>query len=214
MPSISRAILIALLPFVTAGPVIRQFGSSSGFGSSTQNGLDGDCKAVTVIFARGTTETGNVGTSAGPPFFEALATKLGDGKLAVQGVEYAADVAGIMQGGDKAGTEKMASLVQQAMTKCPDTHVVVSGYSQGAMLVHNAAKSLSADVTGKIAASVTFGDPYQKQAVQGVSADRTKVFCHSGDSVCLGTGIITAAHLTYSQDAEAAAAFVVTAIGN
>lgn len=45
------------------------------------------------------------------------------------------------------------------MTKCPSTHVVVSGYSQGAMLVHNAAKSLSSDVTGKIAAAVTFGDP-------------------------------------------------------
>lgn len=118
MPSISRAVLIALLPFVTAGPVIRQFNwgsigtgtgssSSSGFGSSTQNGLSGDCKAVTVIFARGTTETGNVGTATGPPFFEALASKLGDGKLAVQGVEYAADVAGIMQGGDTAGTAKM-----------------------------------------------------------------------------------------------------------
>ncbi|KAH6999939.1 cutinase-domain-containing protein [Ilyonectria destructans] len=229
MPSISRTVLIALLPFVTAGPVIRQFNwgsigtgtgssssssSSSGFGSSTQNGLSGDCKAVTVIFARGTTETGNVGTATGPPFFEALASKLGDGKLAVQGVEYAADVAGIMQGGDTAGTAKMASLVQEAMTKCPSTHVVVSGYSQGAMLVHNAAKSLSSDVTGKIAAAVTFGDPYQKQAVTGVSADRFKVFCHAGDTVCSGTGVITAAHLTYSQDADAAAAFVVSAIGN
>jgi predicted esterase len=52
-----------------------------------------------------------------------------------------------------------ASLIQQAFTKCPDTHVVVSGYSQGAMLVHNAAKSLSSDITGKITAAVTFGDP-------------------------------------------------------
>ncbi|KAK7429567.1 hypothetical protein QQZ08_003946 [Neonectria magnoliae] len=214
MPSISRAILVALLPFVTAGPVIRQFGSGSGFGGSTQNGLSGDCKAVTVIFARGTSEIGNVGISAGPPFFEALEEKLGDGKLAVQGVEYAADVAGILQGGDKAGTEKMASLVEEAMKKCPETQVVVSGYSQGAMLVHNAAKSLSADVAGKIAASVTFGDPFQKQAVQGVSADRTKVFCHSGDGVCLTTAIITPDHLNYSQDADAAAAFVVSAIGN
>ncbi|KAH7133349.1 cutinase-domain-containing protein [Dactylonectria estremocensis] len=230
MPSFSRTILIALLPFVTAGPVIRQFdwssligggsstgggsSASTGFGGSTQNGLDGDCKAVTVIFARGTSEGGNVGTVTGPPFFEALASQLGDGKLAVQGVEYAASTAGIMQGGDTAGSAKMASLVESAMKKCPDTKVVISGYSQGAMLVHNAAKSLSSDVTGKIAAAVTFGDPYQKQAVTGVSAARTKVFCHSGDGVCAGTFAITSEHLNYSQDADAAAAFVVSAIGN
>lgn len=47
-----------------------------------------------------------------------------------------------------------------------------------------------------------------------MSADRFKVFCHAGDTVCSGTGVITAAHLTYSQDADAAAAFVVSAIGN
>ena len=52
-----------------------------------------------------------------------------------------------------------ASLVQDAFTKCPNTKVVISGYSQGAMLVHNAAKQLSTDVAGKISAAVTFGDP-------------------------------------------------------
>lgn len=126
MPSLSRTVLIALLPFVTAGPVFhRQFdigdligsgsgssdsssdSSSSSFSSSTQNGLSGDCKAVTVIFARGTSETGNVGTVTGPPFFEALAKKVGDAKLAVQGVEYAADAAGIAEMGDSAGSKKM-----------------------------------------------------------------------------------------------------------
>lgn len=71
------------------------------------NGLEGDCKDVTVIFARGTTEPGNVGMAAGPPFFSALEEKVGKDKVAVQGVPYAADVAGIMQMGDKAGTEKM-----------------------------------------------------------------------------------------------------------
>jgi hypothetical protein len=53
----------------------------------------------------------------------------------------------------------------------------------------------------------------QKQAVQGVSADRTKVICHSGDTVCQGTGVITPAHLTYGQDAGTAADFVVKCIG-
>lgn len=40
-----------------------------------------------------------------------------------------------------------------------------------------------------------------------------KVFCHVGDGICDGTFIITPAHLTYSQDAQAAADFVAQAVG-
>lgn len=39
--------------------------------SVTQNQL-GLCRPVTVIFARGTIEQGNVGSLVGPPFFNAL----------------------------------------------------------------------------------------------------------------------------------------------
>jgi cutinase len=78
--------LATLTPFcqVLATPIIqRQLGTSD-----TENDLtDGSaCKAVTVIFARGTTESGNVGSLAGPPFFSALATDIGASNLAVQGV--------------------------------------------------------------------------------------------------------------------------------
>lgn len=52
-----------------------------------------------------------------------------------------------------------ASLVQQAMTQCPGTKLVMSGYSQGGQLVHNAAAELPASVTGAVAAAVIFGDP-------------------------------------------------------
>lgn len=98
--------------------------------SDTENDLtDGSaCKAVTVIFARGTTESGNVGTLAGPPFFAALATDIGASNLAVQGVDYAADIAGFLEGGDPTGSQTMASLVEQAFSQCPSTKVVMSGY--------------------------------------------------------------------------------------
>ena len=45
------------------------------------------CRPVTVIFARGTTEPGNVGLLAGPPFFDALDTVLGADNVGVQGVD-------------------------------------------------------------------------------------------------------------------------------
>ncbi|KAF4470964.1 cutinase precursor [Fusarium albosuccineum] len=211
MPSLTKSLLLALVPFAAAGPIAPR---QSGFSGSTQNGLSGDCKDVTVIFARGTSELGNVGSVAGPPFFQALDEQLGSGKLAVQGVEYAASVGGIVQGGDKAGSEKMASLVTQAFEKCPNTKVVMSGYSQGAMLVHNAAKSLPAATTAKVSAVLNFGDPFQKQAVQGVPSDRVKIICHTGDGVCAGTFAITPEHLTYNRDADAAAEFVVSKVGN
>jgi cutinase len=62
---------------------------------------------MTVIFARGTTETGNVGTLTGPPFFQALAREVGAGNLAVQGVDYPADVPGFLAGGDAGGSKTM-----------------------------------------------------------------------------------------------------------
>ncbi|CEI65382.1 hypothetical protein FVEN_g6198 [Fusarium venenatum] len=185
---------------------------AGGLGGSTMNDLSGDCKDVTVIFARGTTEAGNVGTAAGPPFFKALGEKIGQDKLAVQGVDYSASVAGIMQMGDKAGSEKMASLVTEAAKKCPKTKIVMSGYSQGAMLVHNAARALPAETTAKVAAVLNFGDPFQRQAIQGVSADKVKIICHAGDGVCAGTAAITPDHLTYSKDAGAAAEFVASKV--
>ncbi|RYP23583.1 hypothetical protein DL767_008775 [Monosporascus sp. MG133] len=180
-----------------------------GLGSSTRNDLnDGKCGSVVVIFARGTTELGNVGSVAGPPFFEALEKKVPD--LVVQGVDYAASIGGIIQLGDTAGTAKMAELVKKAVDQCPDSAIVMSGYSQGAMLVHKAANQLG-DVSSKVTASVTFGDPFQRQKVAGVQ--NQKVFCNVGDGVCSGTFIITPAHLTYGSDASAAADFVAQAVG-
>lgn len=116
------------------------------------------------------------------------------------------------------------------MSQCPDTQVVISGYSQGGQLVHNAAEQLSADITGSIAAAVIFGDPgknvYQLagemtntfadngDAVQGVSADKTDIICHDTDNICQGGATILPSHLTYgTENAGEAADFVAGATG-
>lgn len=52
-----------------------------------------------------------------------------------------------------------ASLVTQAFSQCPDTQVVMSGYSQGAQVTHLAAADLPAATMEKVSAVVTFGDP-------------------------------------------------------
>lgn len=100
--------------------------------STTQNDVTsgGACKAMTVLFARGTTEQGNMGTIAGPPFVSAIGDLMGGAaNIAVQGIEYPADIPGFLAGGDKGGSMLMAQMVGQVRAKCPDTALVMAGYS-------------------------------------------------------------------------------------
>lgn len=65
---------------------------------TTENG-SGSCTDVTVLFARGTTETGNVGILAGPPFFDSLSSMLGNSmSLSIYGVDYPASIEGYFNG--------------------------------------------------------------------------------------------------------------------
>ncbi|PQE12619.1 hypothetical protein CJF30_00002482 [Rutstroemia sp. NJR-2017a BBW] len=166
------------------------------------------CTAMTVIFARGTTEPGTLGTLTGPPFIAALSSAVGADQMSVQGVPYPADIPGFLAGGDKAGSAMMASMITQTLSSCPDTKVVMSGYSQGGQLVHNAAKMLPAATMAKVNSVVIFGDPDNGAPVTGASAANTKVICHAGDNICAHGDLILTPHLTYSTDAGAAAAFV------
>jgi Cutinase len=73
---------------------------------TTESAASG-CTKMTVIFARGTTEPGNVGLVTGPPFFDALSAMIGANSISVQGVEYPASIEGFLQGGDATGSQTM-----------------------------------------------------------------------------------------------------------
>lgn len=183
------------------------------FSGDTYNQLtDGTaCRDVTVIYARGTTQDGNVGDAAseGPTFFNALASRLGGtARLAIQGVTYPADIFGFLAGGDAGGTTTMFNLINTAVTRCPNTKIVVSGYSQGAQLVHKATQRLTAANAARVSAVVTFGDPSRDTGFGSVAASKTLIICHDGDNICEGGIIVTAAHRNYEIDAPTAAAFV------
>jgi cutinase len=111
---------LPLLSLTNATPIKRQTTSSDDL-------LNGDCGSLVYIFARGTTEPGNLGTVIGPGFGRALGRDFGD--VAVQGVDYPAVVAGFLAGGSDAGAETMADLIRTAGSQCPGVPVVVSGYS-------------------------------------------------------------------------------------
>jgi len=160
-----------------------------------------------------------------------VASAIGSTNLAVQGVDYPADVAGFLAGGSAAGSTTFANLITRTYSQCPNTKVVLSGYSQGAQLVHNAAGKLSSANAAKISAgtspppilptrfdtnhlrAVVFGDPKKGQVVGQVAASKVKTICHIGDNICSGGSLILTPHLTYAQDASDAAAFVKTKTG-
>ena len=74
----------------------------------TYNELGQACTEYTVIFARGTTEPGNVGILVGPPFFAALESLVGSSALTIQGVnDYSASIDAYLEGGDPIGSAEM-----------------------------------------------------------------------------------------------------------
>jgi cutinase len=85
---------------------------------------------------------------------------------------------------------------------------VLSGYSQGAQLVHNAAQKTSAANAAKVAAVVVFGDPKKGQSFGSIATSKTLTICHSGDNICEGGTSIAPAHLNYQNDVGTAGAFV------
>ncbi|KAH7408948.1 cutinase [Cadophora sp. MPI-SDFR-AT-0126] len=178
-----------------------------------ENGLSGACKDVTVLFAKGTGENGNMGdgSSPGPAWAAAIRASLGTARVAVQGIDYDASVLGYLLGGSPSGSTTYLNTINQASTQCPNTKIVVGGYSQGGQILHNAAEKLTAAVTAKIAAAVLFGDPDYPDTPGSVPASKTLQLCHQGDIICRGIGGADA-HLTYPSDAPQAAAFVVARV--
>nr|Q9Y7G8.1 RecName: Full=Cutinase pbc1; AltName: Full=Cutin hydrolase; Flags: Precursor [Pyrenopeziza brassicae]CAB40372.1 cutinase [Pyrenopeziza brassicae] len=186
----------------------------TGFGQALATTLGVDttssspnCAEMMVVFARGTSEPGNVGLFSGPTFFDALEVMMGAGAVSVQGVEYGASIEGFLQGGDPAGSAAMAGIVEGTVQNCPNAKIVMSGYSQGGQLVHNAAAMLPAATMAKISSLVIFGDPNDGKPIANADPSKVMVVCHPGHNICDGRDLVLVEHLTYSRDAVEAATF-------
>lgn len=180
--------------------------------TTTQNQLlsasAGSCAEYTLIWARGTSEPGNMGVLVGPPLVWALQDIVGTNGLTIQGVNsYSASVDGYLEGGDPSGSSNMASLISQAHSLCPKTKLIAAGYSQGCQVTHNAIAKLDATTASWIDSVLLFGDPDDGQAIPHVDSSKVYTVCHSGDDICLNGDLILVPHLTYAANVAAAAAF-------
>ncbi|KAF6233762.1 hypothetical protein HO173_007974 [Letharia columbiana] len=146
-------------------------------GTTDNDLINGVCKNLTLVFARGTTENGNIGDIVGPPFVYALVSMLGEARVAVQGVNnYSADVQDFLAGGSVTGSQKM--------TQCPGTKLL-----------------------RRASSTRFFGDPDDGEAFGKVSASKISTDCHIGDDLCLHGDLIPVPHLDYCLDADTEASF-------
>jgi len=89
------------------------------------------CPDVQVVYARGTFEPAGVGVT-GQEFVDSLRGKLQGKSVDVYGVNYPASL-DFARAAD--GVSDASAKVQDVAAKCPDTKMVLGGYSQGAAVI-------------------------------------------------------------------------------
>ncbi|KAH8166691.1 hypothetical protein CIB48_g1529 [Xylaria polymorpha] len=138
-----------------------------------------------------TYEPGNLGATIGPTLSDGLKIAFGVTNVATQGVDYYGLIGGNYYPGGAPpwGIYDMQAIITSAAT-CAHSKIVVSGYSQGAAIVHRAIEALPAETRARIAGVVTFGDTQTLQdggRIGGYPANQTLIICNYGDIICAGT---------------------------
>lgn len=108
----------------------------------------------------------------------------------------------------------MKALADTILARCPNTKLVLSGYSQGACVVHNTVEQQGLSASS-VAATVVFGDPFNGRSVGSVPANRQLSLCAPGDAICRtpSGGASGTGHLSYGSDAQTAASFIESTTG-
>ncbi|GAB7071318.1 cutinase family protein [Mycolicibacterium hodleri] len=154
-----------------------------------------DCADAEVVFARGTDEPKGLGV-VGDAFVDSLRAQADGMNIASYGVDYDA---GKLQLGTGDGAKDVIKHVKSMAASCPDTKIVLGGYSQGADVVNIVAgnpivgiawgDALPSSMAVNIAAIATFGNvanrsgtklPSQSTMFAGKAID----LCNPADPIC------------------------------
>ena len=163
------------------------------------------CPDVEVTFARATTEPPGVGV-VGQEFVDSLRSQVGGKSIGVYPVNYPAsdDFAPSVN----AGTSDANAHVQSMIANCPNTRMVLGGYSQGALVIDQITiaqapvagfvpETLSADQADHVAALALFGNPADRYLGASVSTvspwygAKAIDLCAPGDPICSPGALFT-----------------------
>jgi cutinase len=154
-----------------------------------------DCADAEVVFARGTNEPPGLGR-VGDAFVDTLRQQTNGMNIATYGVNYAASKLQL-HGGD--GANDAINHIKSTVSSCPNTKIVLGGYSQGADVIDIVSgvpiggitwgNSLPPELANNVAAVVTFGDLADRAG--GSLPNQSTLFgsraidlCNPNDPVC------------------------------
>ena len=205
--------------------------------AATAKAADDSCVDVAVVFARGTFEGPGVGAT-GQSFVDALNARLPGQSVSVYGVNYPAS---LDFGRAVDGIADATNKIQSIAAECPDTKIVLGGYSQGAAVAGYSTSSsvpagfvlpvgltgpMPASVASHVSAVVLFGTPDNwvlgvadrsapPIAIGDLYAGKTLQLCAVGDPICYPGGLDRSAHSSYKSNGMAvqAADFVAGRLG-
>jgi len=177
------------------------------------------CNDVQVVFARGTDEPPGIGR-VGQAFVDSLRGKIGNRSMGVYAVNYPASYDFLAAA---VGANDASAFIQDVVNTCPDTRLVLGGYSQGAAIIDVITSvpfpaigfnnPLPPNVPDHVAALAVFGNPTAKVGLPLTSSPvyggKAIDLCNAGDPIC-SDGNNVPAHRSYGPDGTAsqAAAFV------
>jgi cutinase len=144
------------------------------------------CPDAEVVFARGRQEPPGVG-AVGDALVNSLRSKTRL-SFGVYGVNWPADIA------VAPGASDMRAHVQSMAASCPNTRMVLGGYSLGATVADLATRSMPPGMNQHIAAVALFGNGARRRGPAPAFAGKTIDQCADGDPIC-GRGLNWPSHL-------------------
>ena len=114
------------------------------------------CPDAEVVFARGSGQPVGLG-DVGEAFVAALIDQLPGRAVHVYPVEYPASTD--YRNSALLGESDAVAHIQATAANCPNTKLVLGGYSQGASVIEMSSHSLPASVANHVAAVALFGPP-------------------------------------------------------
>jgi cutinase len=182
------------------------------------------CNDIEVVFARGTSELPGIGR-VGESFVEDLRARVGNRSVGTYAVNYPASYDFLTAAN---GANDASAYIQNIVNTCPDTKLVLGGYSQGAGVIDiitsvpfpaiGFTNPLPPEMAERIAAVAVFGNPTAKVGLPLTSSPvygtRAIDLCNTGDPVC-SAGNDVPAHRNYGPAGltNQASAFVASLLG-